>query len=76
MNIQEAIARSESHTEIVHLTASTKDEARAMIAEAISLADDNDLEADSGDTNEGYEVWACKPDSEAMEWRIAIKVEA
>lgn len=74
MNITDAITRSESHTEIVHLDAATKDEAEAMIAEAKTIAEAAELEFDSTDTNDGYDLWACAEGSEKMEWRLKIKV--
>jgi len=75
MNITEAIERSSSHTEIVHITAATKEAAMEMIAEAEIIASDANLESDWNDTNEGYEVFAGPENSDKMEWRIAISIE-
>lgn len=74
MTINEAITRSSSHTEIVHLTAPSKAAAMDMITEAEMIAIDADLESGWNDTNEGYEVFAGPANSDKMEWRIAIKV--
>lgn len=74
MTITEAIARSSSHDEIVHLAADSLEAAQEMIAEATIEASLAELESDWNETNDGLEIWAGPAASEKMEWRLAIKV--
>lgn len=71
--IKNAIAHSASHDEIVTVRAHNKEAARDALAIAKQIAVESGLHYDSTDSNEGSECWACKGDSERMEWRLDIR---
>lgn len=73
-NMTEAIARSSSHDEIVRVIVADKDAAKAAIAEAKAAAESDDLECAYTDTNNGWDVWATKEDSDKMEWRLEVVI--
>ncbi len=79
MTTKEAVERSISHDEIVHIQAADKAEAKALIAELEAIAAEADLDFDWTDSNEGYETWAMEDGSVnggPMAWRVHIEVEA
>jgi hypothetical protein len=76
MNLIAAISRSESHNEITRINADNKVQAQVLISEARSIAEAAGLEFDWSDTNLGFDLWACKPGSEDMTWRVEISAEA
>lgn len=72
MNINEAISRSESHNEIARINVADKTEAKSIIAAAKEIAAAAGLDYDYTDDNDGYDMWACKPGSDDMTWRVKL----
>jgi hypothetical protein len=72
--IKNAISRSISHDEIVHISADDDTQAMQMVTEATIVAGDSD--SDWAKDNDGYDVWAGVDGSDAMLWRLKITVRA
>jgi len=72
MTINEAISRSESHNEIVYIKGIGEAEAHLLIADAKQIAAADGLDYDYTQDNAGWDMWACKPGSEDMTWRIKL----
>jgi hypothetical protein len=76
--IKNAIARSESHNEIVRVVVADKTSAADAIAEAKRIAAEAGLYCGVNGTNEGWDIYACDEDEsgDKMDWRIDLRISA
>jgi hypothetical protein len=77
-NIASAIARSETHNDIVRVVVADKTSAADAIAEAKRIAADAGLDCGVNKTNEGWDIYACDEDDggNKMDWRIDLRIAA
>lgn len=74
--IKNAIARSESHDDIVRVVVADRTSAADAIAEAKRIAAEAGRYCGVNDTNEGWDIYACDEDEigDKMDWRIELRI--